>query len=338
MPGVNAPFLVTEASQVGQVRRAALRLAETQQFSEETAGQVGIVATELAANLAKYGKHGQFFLEPVSDASGPSIQLLAVDSGPGIADIQRSLQDGVSTGGTAGTGLGAVRRMSGHFDIFSMPGQGTVVMSRIARRAKRSTTAAAAFQCGAISINAPRETVCGDAWRIAERDGALAVMVADGLGHGPLAHEAAERAAKVFEDGVFQDAPAVFCERAHRALSGTRGAALASAHIAASGRVAYAGVGNISATIVAGEKSRGLSSQNGTAGLQVRRIQTFDYELADRGILVMHSDGLTNRWSLAAYPGLISRHASVIAAVLYRDCLRGKDDATLTVIKRVSGR
>lgn len=337
MTGSNAPFLVTEASQVGQVRRAAIRLAETQEFSEETAGQVGIVATELAANLAKYGKAGQFFLQSVSDASGPSIQLLAIDSGPGMTDVQRSLQDGVSTGGTPGTGLGAVRRMSGHFDIFSMPGQGTVVMSRIARRAKRAT-AAAGFQYGVISTAAKGETVCGDAWRIAERDGALAVMVADGLGHGPLAAEASERSAKVFDEGVFQDTPAVFCERAHRALSGTRGAALASAHISASGRVAYAGVGNIAGAIVTGDKSRGLSSQNGTVGLQVRRIQSFDYELPDRGILVMHSDGLTNRWSLSTYPGLTSRHALVIAAVLYRDCLRGKDDATLAVVKRMGSR
>lgn len=333
MATADAPYPVVEASQVGQVRRAAQRLAEIEKFSDEIAGQVAIVATELAANLAKYGRSGQVFLQPLREKSGTTIQVLAVDSGPGIADVQRSLQDGVSTGGTPGTGLGAVRRLSRYFDIFSMPGHGTVVLSRIGnKRAAKSS----GFQCAALSTAAPGETMCGDAWRITERDDHLAIMIADGLGHGPLAAEAADRAAELFDETAFQDAPAAFCERAHRALSGTRGAALACAVLTKAGRVSYAGVGNIAGTIVAGDKSRGLSSQNGTIGAQLRRVQGFDYDLPERGVLVMHSDGLTNRWSLDTYPGLASRDASVIAAVLHRDCLRGKDDATVTVVKRVA--
>jgi hypothetical protein len=180
--------------------------------------------------------------------------------------------------------------------------------------------------------------VSGDAWRIAEHDGNLAIMVADGLGHGPLAAAAADRAGTLFDEDPFKDGPAEFCERAHRALSGSRGAALACGQLSSSGRVTYAGVGNISGTIVVGAQSKGLASQNGTAGAQIRRVQALVYELPERGVLVMHSDGLTNRWSLNDYPGLVSRHAAVIAGVLYRDCLRGKDDATVVVIRKMSAR
>lgn len=327
---------VTEKSQVGQVRRAAMQLARAPAFSDETRGEIAIVATELATNLARYGREGRFFLQSIGLDQTPSLQMLAVDAGPGIADLQRSLQDGVSTGGTPGTGLGAVRRLSHDFDVYSVPGQGTVVLSEIGAGAKRKRQVKT-FQWAALSTPAPGESVCGDSWRVLENEDQLAVMVADGLGHGPLAAEAAERAAAIFTTAPFTE-PMLFCDRAHKSLSGTRGAALALAQLFTSGRLSYAGVGNISGTLVAGDKSRGLSSQNGTAGVAVRKVQQFDYDLPERGVLVMHSDGLTNRWSLGSYQGLAARHPAVIAAVLYRDCLRGKDDATVVVVKRMAQR
>lgn len=338
MASVYPPFAVAEVSQVGHVRRAAMRLAEMSKFAEQTCAEVGIVATELATNLVRYGRQGRLFLTPVTDATGTFVELLAVDSGGGMADVQRSLQDGVSTGGTPGTGLGAIRRLSQQFDIFSTLGKGTVVLARVGRRPASGSPAASMYQTATVATAAPGEHVSGDAWRIAEHDGNLAIMVADGLGHGPLAAEAADRAGGLFDEDPFRDAPAEFCGRAHRALGGSRGAALACAQLSSSGRVTYAGVGNISGTIVVGQQSRGLSSQNGTVGAQMRRVQAFVYELPERGVLVMHSDGLTNRWSLNDYPGLVSRHAAVIAGVLYRDYLRGKDDATVVVIRKMSAR
>jgi hypothetical protein len=263
------------------------------------------------------------------------VQLLAIDSGPGIADVPRSFEDGFSTGGGAGMGMGAVRRLSADFDMFTAVGSGTVIWSRVAT--KRAKRAEESMPWGAISTPAPGERVCGDAWRILVKDGGLGVAVIDGLGHGPLAAEAAVRAADLFDDAVC-DKPLSFCEGAHRALTGTRGAALAAAHVGSDGVVRYAGVGNISGTLAGSGQSRGLFSQNGTAGVQIRRVQQLDYPWPDGGVLVMHSDGLTNRWSLGSYPGLLLRHPAVIAGVLHRDFLRGKDDATVVVIKRQQGK
>lgn len=324
---------VTESSQIGQARRAAARLAEICEIPEHKRGAVAIVATELATNLSRYGREERLLLQSVRRRGSSYVEMLAVDRGPGIADVQRSLQDGFSTGGTTGTGLGAVRRMSDLFDIYSQVDQGTLVMARITH-GDRPGPAPTGFQWAAVATPAPGEAVCGDAWRLAEGEGTLTVMVADGLGHGPLAAEAANRAAALFEDGCTD--PAAFCDRAHGALFGSRGAALAVAQLA-SGRLAYAGVGNISGTLVSGEKSRGLSSQNGTAGFAARKAQVFSYEWPARALLVMHSDGLTNRWQLGAYRGLASKHPAVIAGVLHRDCLRGRDDATVVVVKDATG-
>lgn len=321
---------VAESSQIGEARRTAVRLSQSLPFSETQRGAVAIVATELATNLVRYGKNGRLLLQSGLRRAEAYLELMAVDAGPGIEDVQRSLQDGFSSGGTAGTGLGAVRRLSDVFDIYSVRGAGTVVFSGLGAAASRG--AARGFSWGSVSTPAPREMVCGDSWRVVEKDSELSVMIADGLGHGPLASEAAERAAGIFAEAPFE-APSLFCDRAHRALSGTRGAAVAMARIEASGGVRYAGVGNIAGFLVTNGKSRGLSSQNGTIGVTVRRVQQFDYDLPPGGLLVMHSDGLTARWSFDDYPGLTSREPALIAGVLHRDCLRGRDDATVVVVR-----
>ncbi len=76
-----------------------------------------------------------------------------------------------------------------------------------------------------------------------------------------------------------------------------------------------------------------LVSMNGTAGHQARRIQEFQYPLPAGSIVVVHSDGLNSHWDLAPYPGLWSRHPSVIAGVLFRDFSRRRDGVTVVVMR-----
>ncbi len=320
---------VTEPNQAGEARRVAVRLAEAIGLDERARGEVAIVATELATNLARYARGGALLIQALDLPAGPTLEMLSIDAGPGMPDVSACLRDGYSTGGTPGNGLGAVRRLSSEFDIHSTPA-GTVVLARVRRAGAAS--APGGYDWGAISLPAPHETVCGDAWRIAVRGGSLAVMVADGLGHGPLAAAAADLAVRAFDGQPFEDAAALI-ERAHRDLTGSRGAAMAVAAIGQAG-VRYAGVGNIAAVLAGGDRGRGLPSQNGTVGVQIRRVQALDYEWPARARLVMHSDGLNTRWTLDAYPGLAARHPAVVAAVLWRDCTRGRDDATRVVVGR----
>ena len=159
-------------------------------------------------------------------------------------------------------------------------------------------------------------------------------MVADGLGHGPLASAAAELAAGAFEKRPFA-APAEYYTDAHQAMAGSRGAAVARALVDSAGRIEFSGVGNIAASLIGVDGSRGLPSQNGTVGVEMRRqIAVQQRDWPDRGVLLMHSDGITSRWSFDPYPGLLVRHPAVIAAVVARDFLRGRDDATILVIGR----
>jgi anti-sigma regulatory factor (Ser/Thr protein kinase) len=323
---------VEEISQVGDCRRAAQRLAQTCDFDETLVGRVGIVANELTNNLVKHAGRGELLLQAISDGHSLTVEMLTLDRGPGMS-VERCMRDGYSTAGTAGTGLGAISRLSTLFDVYSAEGQGTVAVSRVTQGAAGGVRqkAPAIPEFGAISLAVLGETECGDIWRIASKDGATAIMVADGLGHGPLAATAAKAAAAAFEKRPYE-LPSESMQHMHHALSGGRGAAAACAVIdAANSKLAYAGVGNISGSVVSADRSRGMVSHNGILGVQLLRKQQFEYPCTPQDRVVMHSDGMSARWSLKTYPGLFSRHAAVIAGVLYRDHARTHDDVTVVV-------
>jgi len=317
---------IDDATHTGAARRLAATLARQAGFGEELEGRLAVVVSELATNLVKHAGGGQLLLR---GAGANGVEVMAVDRGPGIPDVARALDDGFSTTRTAGTGLGAVRRLAGEFDLYSRAG-GTVVLARLWAGAP----AKGRMALGAVCIAHPGEEVSGDDWGARELAGGCILMVADGLGHGPLAREAAQTALSAFRTATLEDAPARTIEDCHNALRATRGAAVALARIdAGAGTLSYAGVGNITGAIFDGARVQRLVSLNGTAGLGTVRSREFAYPWTKRSTLVMASDGLHTRWSLGDHPGLEARDPSVIAAVLYRDHTRGKDDATAVVVK-----
>ena len=159
------------------------------------------------------------------------------------------------------------------------------------------------------------------------------IMVADGLGHGPDAAAAAEEAIRVFRQSRVVG-PADLLGEMHAALRSTRGAAVAVAAIdREKAEIRYAGVGNISATVLLDEETRSMVSHNGTLGHEVRKIQEFQYPWRSDGLVIMQSDGLQTHWRLDRYPGLTSRDPAVIAGLLYRDFSRRRDDVTVVAVR-----
>jgi serine phosphatase RsbU (regulator of sigma subunit) len=159
----------------------------------------------------------------------------------------------------------------------------------------------------------------------------LAAIVVDGLGHGPLAAAAAGQALEVFSEHWFPTT-ADYLAAADAAMRSTRGAALAIAQIDLGAReLHYAGVGNIAARIVnlAANRQQSLVSHGGIVGAGLRKVQQFDYRWQEGDLLVMHSDGLNERWNLGNYPGLARTDVAVIAGIVYRDAKRNHDDATV---------
>jgi len=320
---------ITDMSRVAEARRESLQLASGIGMSQLAAGKLGIVITEVTTNLVKHAVNGRILLRTIGSGTDAGVEVLALDCGPGIRDMDKCLRDGYSTAGSPGNGLGAIVRLSTAFDIYSQPGKGTVLLAQVSGGRSKPVSK---LSLGAICVSRDPGVPCGDAWVVWNGDGRSQVLLADGLGHGPLAAQAAGQALRTFLEGAGHS-PSDAVKALHGPLRSTRGASLAIAEIYFSSRLNYCGVGNISGMLLEAGKTRSMISHNGTVGHELHKVAEFKYPWSATTTLLMHSDGLTNRWRLEDYPGLLARHPSVMAAVLYRDFQRGKDDVTIIVAR-----
>lgn len=324
---------VTDTSQVAEARREACAMAGTLGFSEERVGTVALVVTEAATNLVKHGGGGAVLMQPLESDGAHGVEVIAIDRGSGISNMAQSMRDGHSTAGSAGIGLGALARLSNAFDVYSQAGAGTAL--RCVVWADKVPAASAEIESGVVCLPMKGETLAGDDWTLHANKGRYVLLVVDGLGHGPAAAEAAAAARDAVARNVAR-APAEHIEAVHGALRATRGAAAAIIELRpATGVGTFCGIGNIGCFVRADGNTRSLASHNGILGHQIRKIQEFSFPFVPRAILYVYSDGLTSRWDPAVYPGLEARHAALIAAAIYRDHNRGRDDATIAVVRNV---
>src|SRR6185295_5991466 len=280
----------------------------------------------------KHGGGGELLIGRYEEPDSRGIELIALDKGPGIANLQVSIADGYSSSGTAGNGLGAIYRQSQSVDVASWPNLGTAILARLEPKAQARKKANERASWGAVTVAMPGQDVCGDAWSIDESATSRTLLVVDGLGHGPDAAEAAMQAVRVFHRHKDHHVDTLL-EYIHCALRATRGAAVSIARIdRAAKKIVYAGIGNIAGVAVGDGGVKHMISLAGTAGHNARKIQAFEYLFTD-GIVIMHSDGLGTSWNLDRYPGLTRAHPTLVAAVLYRDYARGRDDVTVLVAR-----
>lgn len=325
---------VEERSQVAQARREAVALARRLSIDDAVADRLGLVVTEAATNLVKHGAGGRLLLSPLRCGDAAGVEVIALDNGPGMHNVSASMRDGHSTAGSPGLGLGSISRLAANLDIYSQKDVGTVMRFEV-WAAPAPPPGAASF--GGVCVAKPGEDVAGDAWTMQAVNGHQRMLVVDGLGHGTGAATAAQAALRVAEQGAALD-PVQLLESLHGALRTTRGAAAATATVtphAAKG--VFAGIGNIRCIVHAGDGERSLVSHNGTLGHQVRKFQAFEFTFPKHALLLMHSDGIATHWSFGAYPGLTRHHPAVIAATIYRDHARVRDDATVAVLRNDAG-
>lgn len=325
---------VNDQSQIAEARRQTTALAKRQGFDDGDAGRVALVTTELATNLIKHARGGEILAGPYEDEDATAgIQLIALDQGPGMVNVAACVTDGTSSAGTAGHGLGAVIRQSDFVDIASWSGLGTAILAKIhPRNGRRAPAPLSGSVFGVVSVAKSGEDVCGDAWAIDRSGPTTTLLVADGLGHGPDAAEAAVEAVRLFRRFHAHQVPTLL-DYVHGGLRSTRGAAVSVArHDPDARRVIFAGIGNVAGMLAAGSDVRRMVSMPGTAGYSVRRIQSFEYPF-EAGLMILSSDGVSTNWTPARYPNLHTVHPVLVAAVLYRDFGRRRDDATVLVGK-----
>ena len=318
---------IDEGSAVGGARRRAAAMATATGLGEERVSEVEIVVSELATNLVRHAGGGDLVLRSSGEGPRSQLRVLAIDSGPGSRNIGALISDGVSTRGSLGIGLGACVRLSSTFDAYSVPALGTVVQATFGHSPDPDPV-------DFITRPLPGQTVCGDTVARRRLPGGELVALADGLGHGPLAAEAARRAAEVLVQSE-STSPAVLLERMSRALAATRGAAVAVVRLDdASGTLVHAGVGNIAARLVGDATSKTLPSQPGIVGHKMpRTVREQRLPVAGTSAAVLHSDGLSDKWSADDLSGAFGRQPGVLAAALLRGAGTRRDDASVLVLR-----
>jgi serine/threonine-protein kinase RsbT len=111
-------------------RTEAVRQARRLGFSQPDAAVIATAVMEVANNILRHAGRGTVTLRPLWQDGRQGISVVAHDSGPGIADIARAMEDGYSTDGGLGRGLAALRRMMDEFEIDSTPAGTTVTLKK----------------------------------------------------------------------------------------------------------------------------------------------------------------------------------------------------------------
>jgi len=330
-------YHIEDRSFASYIKREIHREATHGHFTRQQIGEIDIIVSELTSNLVKHAGSGELLYRIFNHQETEStFEILCMDKGPGIADLNRMKKDGNSTTNTLGQGLGAIERLSNYSQVYSMPGWGTILLARITTRKAESIIRKNGREIGisALCVNKPNETVCGDGYRIRKMSTGVQVFFGDGLGHGPQAKEAVDRAGDFFLD-CDETEPVAILRKIHETVRRTRGLVATIVTIDNQrNEWTICGVGNIITRMYSGMQYRNYPGYNGTVGLNIpNTMKSTTYPIEARQHLVMCSDGLLTRWDLNRYPSVFKYDNVILAAALYRDYSRRTDDASVLIAK-----
>lgn len=323
--------ILDEAS-VAVAREAAREAGSAAGLEISGRERLAMIASELGHNVRRHAGRGELTIRAVTRRGVAGVEIVATDRGAGIADPTNAFAGVPSnrTGGGLGVGLSAVMRQADEVDADVRWGEGTCVRARVfAAQVPRSEVAI-------LSRAHPDEQVCGDDATFVRGDEDLVLAAVDGLGHGPLAREAAARAIATVHDTSQLPLPELLA-RCDSTLFGTRGAVMALARIAlGAATLEHAAVGNTTTRVHEPDgTAHPLLATAGTLGVSraTRRWTSERVGFAASRVLTMVSDGIVTRLDLSAAPGLLRRHPIEIAHHVMSHFARGTDDAIVVVTR-----
>jgi len=331
---VNICMKAAERSYLALLKREIHHLVTGAGFSERKISEIDIVVAEIGTNLVNHGGGGEVLVKLVEDNGHQGIEILALDKGPGMADVSRMIIDGVSTKNTLGQGLGAIRRLSDNFQIYSQPNWGTVVLSRIFNEPLPIYSKKPAFEMSALLAPKPNEKYCGDGYYSSFGQDKLIVFLGDGLGHGFHAEAAVLAAIESLKTCSADNAVAII-RHIHEHVRKTRGLVATVGVLDCRSKIwSLCGVGNIHTKLTSHSNQYGYMPYNGIIGMNIPnslKEREFPYEPGQ--YLLFCSDGIKSRVDLGRHPSIQRCDPAVIAAVVYNEFARHTDDTGIVVCK-----
>jgi anti-sigma regulatory factor (Ser/Thr protein kinase) len=358
---------VTTEDDIARCVIEVARVAKEIRLGETNCNKAATAVSELARNILKYAGSGDVQIEIIEERSRVGIVITVTDRGPGITNIKQAMDDHFSTSGTLGLGLPGVKRLMDEFEIESQPGRGTRVSVKMWTGLKVTTTdrQAKSMLMRAVSrqanqVRSPRyatgslkleslevggrlesafvvrpcrgEIVSGDIVVLDRRSGVLFVAIVDGLGHGASANAAAKRAATYLQESWSTDVVKTM-QGLHESLEDTIGAVAGICVVDGETKsVRYAGVGN---TVIRtfGTSPACLHSSAGTLGEKMRGVHEQRLQLKNRDVLLLYSDGVSDRFGLDQYPTMLVERPEMIAKSVVEKFGKDHDDACCVAVR-----
>ncbi|MEO3408590.1 ATP-binding protein, partial [Mucilaginibacter sp. CAU 1740] len=258
-------FAADDRSYFSLIKKEIHKLATEAGMNAGRINELDLIVAEMTSNLYKYSDDGEILMGTFANAGSPYIELISIDNGPGMVNPARMMVDGVSTTKTLGHGLGSMKRLSDTFELYSQPGWGTIVLSRVYSDPEK-LKADDKVIIRPIVVSKPGEKTSGDGFVYKKTDKYLKMMLADGLGHGPEANKAINEAAAAFK--VFPDySPTETLRFIHASIKKTRGAVInVVGYNYGEKKWSSAGIGNIAARMFGPVNFKNHMSYNGIVG------------------------------------------------------------------------
>ncbi|GAB4093078.1 ATP-binding SpoIIE family protein phosphatase [Flaviaesturariibacter terrae] len=309
-------------------------LAVSAGFGTQRLAELDIVVAEVVSNLGKHAGGGEVFVRAIEEKGFQGIELVAVDKGPGIADLKSMMLDGTSTKSTLGHGLGAIQRLADQFQIYTQPAWGTLLLARLFDGDWKAPKTRVPVEIRSLVVPKPGETACGDGFYAKESREHVKLLLGDGLGHGPEAALAAQKAIEAFRKCP-DESPAAILRFIHQEVKRTRGlVATVAVFDIKKKQWSICGVGNIAARFFSPSGPRNHTPYNGIVGLNMPNTlndQLIPYERGQS--LVLCSDGIKTKWDLMALPGILRNDLALLNAALFKEFARQTDDMSVASCK-----
>ena len=326
-------YIIEERSFVSYFKREIHQQVFKEKFPETRRAEIDIIVSELCSNLIKHVGKGELLYRIMDHEDDKILEMISIDKGPGIADTARMMKDGVSTTKTLGQGLGAIHRLSDLTQLYTVPGWGTILFTQVNSSSQKNPKKVNRVEARALFVSKPRETDCGDGYRIKHTDTEVMIFFGDGLGHGEHAKEAVDQAGNFFFESKETD-PVDLIRQMHEKVRRTRGlVGTVAARNKISNEWRICGVGNILTRMYTGISYKNYLPYNGTIGLNLPASMNASIIPCERNQhLIMCSDGLQTRWDLSKYPSILKYDTIVLAAAIYKDFNRGNDDSSILIV------
>jgi anti-sigma regulatory factor (Ser/Thr protein kinase) len=325
---------VTDRSYLAGAKKEVHRLAVQAGLEQKKIAGIDIIVSELGSNLVKHASDGEILAGIVEDRQGKALELIGIDNGPGIADPEKMMQDGVSTTRTLGQGLGAIRRLADHFEMYSQKDWGTILLARVYSD-KETPVKRSPLVLRSLVVAKPGEMVSGDGtYGYLAADGSFRMLVADGLGHGVDANKAVREAVTVFR-GLDIDSPVDILRELHASIRKTRGMVAAVVIVDPVRKIwKYCGIGNIATRFSGVHQAKSYLSYNGIVGHNIPN-SLYDQEVSQQDYqqITLCSDGIRSKWQHSRLPDIGRQDLIVQAAALYKDFARRNDDMSIIIGK-----